>query len=264
MMSRRAGVGTLEWARRTDGILEHRDRWTLLGQALLYAVATLPSEARRLLGLRQGRSATVEPSTLAPPDSRASREAEQLLAETTPPMVANHSRRTYAWAAALAAHDGQSYDREIVYVASLLHDLYFARPDEPAQPHCFTLPAADDTVSLVRRCGWSEPRATVAAEAVTLHANVYPPRHTVEANLVFAGSRLDVVGYRYGDLHPDTVHAVLEAHPRLDLTRQSFELFRAQAAANPGSRLAFLTRLPGANWAMRRAPFSEEPPPLVG
>jgi hypothetical protein len=257
MMSRRTGVGTLVWVRRTDGILERRDRWTLLGQAFLYAVAMLPAEGRRLLGLRGRRSAPADRSVLVPPDSKVSRDAERLVAGATPPVVANHSRRTYAWAAALAALDGYSYDREVVYVASLLHDLYFARPNEPARPHCFTMPAADYTISFVRRCGWTEGRAAIAAEAITLHASVWPPRNTVEAYLVFAGSRLDIVGYRYGDLHPDMAHAVLNMYPRLDLNRRSSNFMSDQAAANPGSRVDFLSRLPGAEWFMRRSPFPE-------
>jgi hypothetical protein len=254
--SRRPAVGTLRWARQTDGILQSRDRWVLLGQALRYGLASVAGNALRLLGTR-GRPVPVDPAMLEPPDSRASREAEQRLAETTPAMVANHSRRSYAWAAALAARDGLAYDKEIVYVASLLHDLYLARPGEPGRPHCFTLPAADGTLSVARGCGWTEQRATVAAEAITLHANVWPPRQTIESYLVFAGSRLDVVGYRYRDLHPSTVGAVLDRYPRLNLTQESVALFAAQARANPRSRLAFLAGLPGAEWFMRRGPFDE-------
>jgi hypothetical protein len=250
-------VGTLSWTRQTHGILSGSDRWTLLGQAGLYALATLPAEVRRALGIPRGGRVAVDVAIFAPPDSRAAREAEQLVAEHTPPTVANHARRTYAWAAALAATDGLSYDREVVYVASLLHDLYFARPEALPGPHCFTLPAADDTLALAADAGWDQRRATAAAEAITLHANVWPPRQSPEAYLVFTGSRLDVIGYRHWDLHADTVRHVLERHPRLDFKRESRPLFAAQAAGNPGSRLHFLTRLVGANWFMERAPFDE-------
>jgi hypothetical protein len=250
-------LGTLSWTRQTHGILRGSDRWTVLGQALVYALATLPHEVRRALGIQRGGLVPVDASTFESPDSRAARDAEELVAEQTPPTVANHSRRTYAWAAALAAHDGLSYDREVVYVASLLHDLYFARPETLPEPHCFTLPAADDALALGASAGWDQRRAESAAEAITLHANVWPPRQSTEAYLVFAGSRLDVIGYRHWDLHTDTVRRVLERHPRLDFKRESGPLFEAQAAANPGSRLNFLTRLIGANWFMGRAPFNE-------
>jgi hypothetical protein len=199
----------------------------------------------------------IDPALLEPPDSGASREAERLVAEGTSAMVANHSHRTYAFAAALAAHDRLPFDREVVYVASLLHDLYAEHPRVLPEPHCFTLPEADRTLALAAAEDWDERRGTVAAEAITLHANLRPPRDSTEAYLVFAGSRLDNIGYRYWDLHPQTVHAVLERHPRLDFKRRCVPIFEAQADANPGSRMHFMTHYLAALWFIRRAPFEE-------
>jgi hypothetical protein len=234
-----------------------RDRLAFLGQGCLYVLATLPWELRRALGIKRRRLARIDPVALEPPDSRVCREAERLVAEETSPMVANHSHRTYAWGAALAAHDGLDYDREIVYVASLLHDLYAEQPNVLPHPHCFTLPEADKAEALAADAGWNERRGRAAAEAITLHANLWPPRNSSESYVVFVGARLDVVGYRYWDLHPDTVHAVLERHPRLDLKRRSAPIFEAQAAANTGSRMHFMTRYLAVTWFMRRAPFPE-------
>jgi hypothetical protein len=76
-------------------------------------------------------------------------------------------------------------------------------------------------------------------------------------DLVFVGSRLDTAGYRYWDLHPGTVRAVLEHHPRLDFKRKCGPIFDAQAAANPGSRMHFMTRYLAAKWFIRRTLFDE-------
>jgi hypothetical protein len=171
-------------------------------------------------------------------------------------MVVNHSHRTYAWGAALAAHDGRSYDREVAYVASLLHDLYWSNPTALPYPHCFTLPAVDRAEALTAAAGWEKSRRRSAAESITLHLNVLPPPGD-EAYVVFVGARLDVVGYRYWDLHPETVRTVLDRHPRLDLKRESLTGFEAQAAANPGSRVHFHTRFLAAKWFLRHAPFDE-------
>jgi hypothetical protein len=250
-------VGTLGWTRETRGILRTRDRLALLGQACAYGLATLPWELRRALGIKPHGLARVDPAALAPPDSRASRDAEDLLAELTSPMVANHSHRTFAWGAALAAHDGLDYDREVVYVASLLHDLFWEQPTDPPGPHCFTLPAAEKAIALCSSAGWDEPRSHAAAEAITLHLNVGPPGDTPEAYVVFVGARLDVVGYRHWHLHPDTVETVIARHPRLDLKERSCAGFEAQAKANPGSRVHFHTRYLASKWFTRRAPFDE-------
>ena len=258
MTERGAGlVGTVGWARETRGILRPRDRWTLIGQACRYGLATLPWEIRRALGITRRGLGRVDPSALVPPDSVACREAERLLAESSGPMVVNHSHRTYAWGAALAAHDGLRYDTEAVYVASLLHDLYWERPTTPPDPHCFTLPAAEDADSLAAAAGWSEGRRTAVANAITLHLNLWPPRDSPEAYVVFVGARLDIVGYRYWDLHPDTVKTVIDRHPRLQLKRESLAGFEGQAAANPGSRAHFHTRYLASKWFTNRAPFDE-------
>jgi hypothetical protein len=253
----KAGLGTHAWVRATQGILRGRDRWAVLGQACLYGLSTLPAEARRTLRIQPRRLARIEPADLTPPDSAASREAERLVAEATSPMVVNHCYRTYAWGAALAAHDGLRYDKEVVYVASLLHDLYFERPTALPHPHCFTLPAAQEAMAVAEAAGWNEQRRMATADAITLHMNLVPPRNSAEAKVVFVGARLDVVRYRHWDLHPETVRRVLERHPRLDLKEKSCQGFAAQAAANPGSRIHFYTRNLAINWLTRRAPFEE-------
>jgi hypothetical protein len=256
-MCQPARVGTLSWTRQTGGLLRGRDRWTLLGQACLYGLATLPAEVRRVLGIRRRNLARIDPAQLEPPDSRAGREAERLLAEAVPPVVATHAHRTYAWGAALAACEGISFDNEVVYVASLLHDLHFADPTALPEPHCFTLPAAEKALELGAEAGWDDARATAAAEAVTLHLNLWPPNESNEARVVFLGARLDVVGYRYWDLHRETVRDVLERHPRLELKREFAPMVEAQAVTNPGSRVHFYTRYLAGNWFVRRTPFDE-------
>src|SRR4051812_13025620 len=101
-MLSRTRLGSLDWTRKTGGLMSLRDRLVFAGQGGLYLLATLPWEVRRALRIERRRLAQVDPVSLTPPDSAASREAEQLVAEGTSPMVASHSHRTYAWAAALA------------------------------------------------------------------------------------------------------------------------------------------------------------------
>ena len=175
----------------------------------------------------------------------------------TSPMVANHSLRTFAWGAALAAHDGLSCDREVAYVASLLHDLFWEDPTALPGPHCFTLPATERAAAVCRSAGWDERRSDAVGEAITLHLNVWPPRERPEAYVVFVGARLDVVGYRHWDVHTDTIDTILERYPRLDLKQKSCTGFEAQARANPGTRVHFHTRYLASKRLTRRAPFDE-------
>ncbi len=250
-------LGSFRWTQSTGGMLRRGNQLRMLGEGLLYGLATAPPQLRSALGLRRRRLARVEPAMLEPPDSQAARQAEQLLSEVAPPVVINHSLRSFAFAAVLGAHDGLRYDREVVYVASLLHDLYFARPDALPNPHCFTLPAAERALALTSDAGYSEGRQQLVADAITLHLNVWPPRDTAEAYLVFAGPRLDVVGYRHWDIAPEAVDSVVGRYPRLQMKRHSVATMSAQSEANPGSRAHFYKRYLFSSIFVRRAPFAE-------
>ena len=79
------------------------------------------SRALRKLGLR--RLADLPPEAITLPDSRLCRDALELATRTSQPMVRNHAVRTYAFGAALAARTGLRLDREVFFVAAVLHDL---------------------------------------------------------------------------------------------------------------------------------------------
>lgn len=256
-MRNRTQVGTLNWTRATTGVLGARDRVSILGQAFLYALVTLPDELRRALGIRRRKLARVDLGQLAPPDSAVARAAQRIANDMAPAMIVNHSERTYLWGAILATHDGLRFDQEVVYVASLLHDIHFTDVNARPNPHCFTLPAAERAQEVGEKHGWNDERRDLAAEAITLHLNLRPPQNSPEAYVVYAGARLDTSGYRYGHIHPRVLQAVLDRHPRLNLKRDSRPMFMAQAAANPGTRVHFYTRYLGVNWFIARAPFEE-------
>jgi hypothetical protein len=252
-----ARVGSFAWTRETNGILRRREKLAFFAQGILYGLGTLPAESRRALGLRAKPARSIDVTALAPPDSPICREAERLVEESASAPVANHSYRTYAWGAALAARDGLRYDRELVYVASLVHDLYFEHPDALREPHCLTLPAATEGERIAREAGWSATRAREVAEAITLHANMLPPHDSDEIYLVYAGARLDTAGYRFAHLPAETVAVVLDRYPRLGMKRAWASIFAAQSRANRGSRVDVMNRYLAAAAFVRRAPFEE-------
>jgi hypothetical protein len=252
-------VGTLPWLRETRGVLGRRDRMRLLAQGALLQLRSTAPRLRRKLGLNDSRLARFDPEKFEVPDSTACKEAEQLCAEA-PEVIVNHSYRSYLWSAILAAHDGTQYDAEVVYVASLLHDIGFAEPQRTAdsQPCCFTLPAVDAAFAVCTRAGWDERRKEAAAEAIALHLNLLLGLdHGAEAYLVYAGTRLDATGYRYWNLHPSAVETVLARYPRLDLKRVWVQTMDKQAQGTPGTRSDFYTRVLRGNRFIVHAPFED-------
>jgi hypothetical protein len=250
-------VGHLRWLKETSGVLRHRDRLALIGHAAAYGLMTLPAEFRRMFGISQQRVAELDLESLTPPDSAAARDAEERLREMSSPMVVTHSYRSYWWGVLIAAQDGVQFDREVVYIASLMHDIYVDKPDALPGPHCFTLPAVQEVERLGERMGWGQPRTELTAEAVTLHLNLIPPRASPEAYAVFIGARLDITGFRLDEIGAANRMQILERYPRLDLKRETTPLFNMQSKENPGCRMDFYTRFLGANWFMHRAPFEE-------
>ena len=251
-------VGTLAWARETGGGLRPADRMRMLGQAL---AGPLP-EILRLwggrLGLRPSRLARFDLDALRVPDSAAAREAERVCAAMRPELLVGHSHRTYLWAAILAAHEGLRYDEEVLYVASLLHDLGLStRAEGAGRSGCFTLVGARACQDLATRTALSDRDAERAANAVTLHMNLLVgPRDGVEAHLVTAATQLDVIGLRYWRVHPQTRRAVLARHPRRGDKAGMAELFRAEARRAGGTRARFNWYL-GFPLLLRTAPFEE-------
>jgi hypothetical protein len=231
----------------------------LVAQGVLLQLRSSSPSLRRRLGLGTSGLARFDPATFEMPDSAACKEAEQLCSEA-PEVIVNHSYRSYVWSAILAAHDGTQHDPEIVYVASLLHDIGFAEPQRTAdsRPCCFTLPGVDAALALGARAGWDERRRGAAAEAISLHLNLLLGLgHGAEAYLVYAGTRLDATGYRFWDLQPEAVETVLARYPRLGLKRVWIEMMDKQARGTPGTRSDFYTRVLRGNRFIMRAPFED-------
>jgi hypothetical protein len=164
----------------------------------------------------------------------------------------------YVWAAILAAHDRLRYDEEVLYIASLLHDIGFTNDPDPARPypHCFTLVGADAALGLAGRLADSS-RAEAAANAITMHVNLWVrPSEGIEPHLLTIATKLDVMGTRLQELDVATVRAVLQRYPRRGLKQAFCDTMVSQTRLNPGSRVQFYTRL-GATAFIRRASFDE-------
>lgn len=252
-------VGSLEWARRTDGLLTSRnDRVQMVMQMARLLADRIPKRiaARRSLGVRPRASFDV--AALRLPDTKAAKEAEEHLAVTLDPVWVNHSYRTYAWAYILGHHDGLDFDEEVLYVSSLLHDLGLADSNQAVRGRCFSLPAAETAEALAQRCGWDERRQHLIGDAITRHVNLWiPPETQPEAYLLHLGTKLDVVGLRYFDLAPQVVEDVLARYPRNGFKSVFRPKMRAHGAAVPDSRAGFYAQHFSSDKRRARSPFAE-------
>lgn len=252
-----AELGSLDWTQQTDGrVTTWRERGGFLWQGVRYQTGSTGGRlAAALLGARRSR-ADLDLDEVRPPAGEAAREAERLVEATLSPVWANHSRRSYLWGLALGRHQGLEFDEEALYVAALLHDVALADP-AAADGRCFSLPAAEIAGRLARDVGWDPSRQRLVADAITRHLNLWvSPKVAPEAYLLYAGAKLDVVGFRYWDVSPRFVDAVLERYPRLRFKDEFRPTVRARAAAAPTSRPGIYQRL-GADRRRANSPFAE-------
>lgn len=239
--------GTRAWGRRRSGKVTGAER---LGMAL--------QGVRAVLAARLQRGALPELRVdLRPPSSALCARAEALLEETSPPWLVQHGYRTFSFARLLAARDGLRFDDELLYCASLLHDLGLTARYLPLEGACFALHGADEAEAQLRAAGMAPERAAVVAEAIALHLNlaVALQPHGAEAYLLRAATALDVVGQGSRALGPAMRAEVLAAHPRGSFKDGVCAAMSAQARRSPATRIGFLVHRLRLVDRARAAPF---------
>ena len=120
--------------------------------------------------------------------------------------------RAYVWGAALADREGLAFDRQLLWTASLMHDVGLTRIARNTM--CFEVEGGEIARRFLERAGLSEERADAVAVAILLHMQ---PGVTLadgpEALLLDRSTSLDVRGEGYDlvDGIRDDVHAGVPA-----------------------------------------------------
>jgi hypothetical protein len=173
------------------------------------------------------------------PDSALARRARELIATVAAPFLVNHSVRVYAWALELARHDRLRFDPEILYVATMLHDIGMV----PAYDlgGCYDVDGAVAAERLAVEAGEPAARARTIYDAIALHnLETLPPDPAPEVVLLWDSAGVDVTGDRFTDVRPAIVTGVLAAYPRLDFKREFTALFVDQVTRKPSCPAAAL------------------------
>ena len=187
------------------------------------------------------------------PDSTFARAARGHILDVAPPYLVNHSLRAYAWAVELARHDNLRFDKEILYVSALLHDIGLV----PAYDlgGCFETDGAIEAERFSLEHGQPPERARAIYDVIDLHMLAEaPPGSTIEVVLLNDSTGTDVTGWRYEDVRPEVIAPILAAYPRLEFKRDFAAAFVDQASRKPTCRVAEMVRT-GKLEAIATAPF---------
>jgi HD domain len=167
------------------------------------------------------------------PDSRLARDATELIRSVESDLLYNHSLRVYAFGALQGAHQGLRYDRELLYVGAMFHDIGLVEGHRSAHDR-FEVDGANAARAFLVDHGVTGDALRVVWDAIALHTTPGIPHHKEpEVALVNAGVALDVLGFGYDDISTADREAVLDAYPRVDFKESIIQAFADGIAHKP-------------------------------
>src|SRR5262245_40200240 len=116
------------------------------------------------------RPARLGLAELATPETPLCREATEWASEVCPRLLLDHGRRGFLFADAIGRHYGRTYDREVLYLACLLHDLGLAPRFDTGG--AFERDGADAAVEFLAARGLSGARLRLLREVIELHDEI--------------------------------------------------------------------------------------------
>jgi hypothetical protein len=179
---------------------------------------------------------------IAIPSGTAAAGALDVATAYASPALLNHSIRAYLWAAGYGNRHGVMYDRELLYVAALLHDIGLTAEFDS---HTVAFEEAGGHLAWVfaTGAGWPVARRNRLLDIIVLHMrDDVPATADPEAHLLQIAVSLDVSGRR-PDAFPDAFkEQVLSRYPRQGFGAEFLTLCAAQADRKPDSAAAALIR----------------------
>lgn len=192
----------------------------------------------------------VEVAGVRVPVGRAAKAAQTVCAEYADEALYHHCARSYFFGAAWAQARGlgSDFDRELFFVAAMLHDLALTPPFDS---HTLAFEEAGGHLARVFTAGlgWPAERRDRTAELIVLHMrDDVAPEVDLESRLLQVGTSADVSGTGLEAFAPSFVDTLVEAYPRRGFAHSFVHLFKDQAERKPGCAAAELV---AGEWAER-------------
>jgi hypothetical protein len=170
------------------------------------------------------------------PDSQLAREVAQLIRDTESELLFNHSTRVYLWGALSGKRRGVAFDPELLYVASMFHDIGLTSAYRESELR-FEVDGANAARDFLRSHHVDEADVAKVWTAVALHTTPGIPEHMHgEIALVQAGAGMDVVGRGFDAFTEEQREAVVAAYPRgADFAGNMIDAFYDGMKHRPGT-----------------------------
>ncbi len=188
----------------------------------------------RGMGINQPR--VIELEDLLPPDSDIATKATSLVQAVNSPETFLHCLRSYKFSVAIGMHTGEKFDREVLYLAAIMHDLSLS--EEYAGPDDFELESARGAHGFLRESGYDQEKADIIHEAIALHTSAGEAgKKDPEVRLANCGIGLDVPGIQQHNVAQQTIEAIILAHNRENFPEALISEVTADVANKPDSHI---------------------------
>lgn len=195
----------------------------------------------RQLGLRKLHE--LVPGEWAIPDSQFAKDAIAYAEALCPDYMMRHCFRSYCFGAVLASRNQLALDREVFFVAAMLHDLGLSdahRNDAGS----FEWVGAKLAYQFCRDTSQTEDLAATIHNAIALHTSVgVAGNQAPELAFLHYGTGMDLFGLRLDEIPKVTLEEILTRYPREHFKETFGPCLSHQAAAKPDSQIAAAVRV---------------------
>jgi hypothetical protein len=148
------------------------------------------------------------------PDTKLAREATELVRDTEPSLLFNHSTRVYYFASLAGKRREVKSDPDLLYIAAMFHDMGLTRRYSSKSDR-FEVDGANAARGFLRQHNISQQEIDTVWTAIALHTTPGIPQymHPVVA-LLTNGVEMDVLGIAYSEFSDADREAIIAAYPR--------------------------------------------------
>lgn len=150
------------------------------------------------------------------PDSAMCSAVTEFVQVSSEPFLFHHVMRSFVLADLIGVHRGMRYDRELLYVSAVMHDLGLIRTAPVEQR--FEVEGADAARDYLSRHGMKDRDLDIVWDAIALHSTAgIPLKKAPEVALCHLGISADVGIVPLDFLLEGVVAAVFDAYPSLSM-----------------------------------------------
>ena len=150
------------------------------------------------------------------PDTKLAEEATELVRDTEPSLLFNHSTRVYYFGSLAGKRRGLKFDPELLYIAAMFHDMGLT-PRHSSKSDRFEVDGANSARAFLRQRNISPQDVDTVWTAIALHTTPGIPQymHPVVA-LLTNGVEMDVLGIAYSEFSDVDREPIVAAYPRTE------------------------------------------------